>query len=101
MMENAKKRTKAKKAAATEVKETEPEKTATTTKASTTKMSTNGTALRKTSSRKKVSSKLTQMVSHEEIARLAHRYWAERGRQHGHNEEDWFRAERELLGKAS
>jgi hypothetical protein len=40
-------------------------------------------------------------ASHEEIAKLAHRYWLERGRQDGHDAEDWFRAERELLGKAS
>lgn len=35
-------------------------------------------------------------ISHEEIARLAHRFWIERGRQHGHHQEDWLRAEREL-----
>jgi hypothetical protein len=40
-------------------------------------------------------------VSHDEIAALAHRYWAERGYQHGHDAEDWLRAEQELLGKAS
>ncbi|HLY41614.1 MAG TPA: DUF2934 domain-containing protein [Terracidiphilus sp.] len=40
-------------------------------------------------------------ASHEEIARLAHRLWAERGRQHGHDAEDWLRAEQQLLGKAS
>jgi hypothetical protein len=46
--------------------------------------------------------RVTQMrVSHEEIARLAHRYWAERGGQHGNHVEDWLRAERELRGKAS
>ena len=38
---------------------------------------------------------------HDEVARLAHRYWAERGGQHGHDVEDWFRAEQELRGKAS
>lgn len=46
-------------------------------------------------------SKVTVMISHEEIAALAHRFWSERGRQHGHDEEDWFRAELALLGKAS
>ncbi len=52
-------------------------------------------------------SNLTQMkapekkASPEEVARLAHRFWAERGRQHGKHEEDWFRAEQELRGKAS
>lgn len=40
-------------------------------------------------------------VSHEEIAQLAHRFWAERGHQHGQPEQDWYRAEQELRGKAS
>ncbi len=40
-------------------------------------------------------------ASREEVAMLAHRFWAERGRQHGRDAEDWFRAEQELLGKAS
>ncbi len=39
--------------------------------------------------------------SPEEIARLAHKYWAERGFQHGAADQDWLRAERELRGKAS
>jgi hypothetical protein len=53
-------------------------------------------------SKKTVTTKVTAMaVSHEQIAQLAHRYWAERGRQHGHDAEDWLRAERALLGKAS
>jgi hypothetical protein len=39
--------------------------------------------------------------SHEEIAQLASRYWAERGWQDGFAEQDWLRAERELLGIAS
>ncbi|HTA78955.1 MAG TPA: DUF2934 domain-containing protein [Terracidiphilus sp.] len=46
--------------------------------------------------------KMTQMkISHDEIAKLAHRYWLERGGQHGSHAEDWLRAERELRGKAS
>ncbi|HXS77393.1 MAG TPA: DUF2934 domain-containing protein [Terracidiphilus sp.] len=40
-------------------------------------------------------------VSREEIAALAHRFWADRGYQHGHDAEDWLRAEQTLLGKAS
>ena len=40
-------------------------------------------------------------VSHEEVAMLAHRFWAERGGQHGQHVDDWFRAEQELRGKAS
>jgi hypothetical protein len=40
-------------------------------------------------------------VTDEEVARLAHRYWKERGHRHGHHEEDWYRAEQELRGRAS
>jgi hypothetical protein len=48
------------------------------------------------------SSNVTQMrVPHDQIAMLAHRYWNERGRQDGHHEEDWYRAEENLRGKAS
>lgn len=36
-------------------------------------------------------------VSHEEIAKLAYCYWADRGYQGGSPEEDWARAERTLL----
>jgi len=39
--------------------------------------------------------------THEEIARLAEHYWAERGHQDGQAEQDWLRAERELMGMAS
>ena len=40
-------------------------------------------------------------VSHDEVAKLAHQFWSERGFQHGHHEEDWHRAEEMLRGKAS
>ena len=40
-------------------------------------------------------------ATHEQVALLAHRYWTERGYQHGRHEEDWYRAEQELRGKAS
>ena len=40
-------------------------------------------------------------ISREQIAQLAHRFWAERGHAHGHHEEDWYRAEQELRKKAS
>jgi hypothetical protein len=40
-------------------------------------------------------------VSYEEVAKLAHKFWAERGHQHGNHVDDWFRAEQELRGKAS
>lgn len=38
-------------------------------------------------------------VNREEIAALAHSYWAARGYQHGSHEEDWLRAERELKSR--
>jgi hypothetical protein len=40
-------------------------------------------------------------IPHEQVALLAHRFWNERGRDHGRHEEDWFRAEELLRGKAS
>jgi beta-lactamase class A len=39
--------------------------------------------------------------THKEIARLAEQYWAERGRQEGLAEQDWLRAEQELMKMAS
>jgi len=39
--------------------------------------------------------------SHDQIADLARKYWAQRGYVDGHHEEDWHRAERELRAKAS
>ena len=40
-------------------------------------------------------------VPHQQIAELAHHFWTERGGAHGHDAEDWFRAEQELRAKAS
>lgn len=40
-----------------------------------------------------------QPVSHEEIAKLAHSYWASRGYAHGSADADWLRAEQELRAK--
>jgi len=34
---------------------------------------------------------------HEKVALLAYSYWEERGRQGGSPEEDWYRAEKEVL----
>jgi hypothetical protein len=58
---------------------------------------------RKTTTKNKAvpASRIRVMVSHEEVAHLAHRYWTERGHLHGQAEEDWLRAEQELRGKAS
>jgi hypothetical protein len=39
--------------------------------------------------------------SYEEIAALAEQYWRERGHKDGHAEQDWLRAEQELMKKAS
>jgi len=66
-------------------------------------MSANGTDSRKKKTiGKKTTPKVTEIgVSREEIAKLAHRFWNERGRVHGYDAEDWLRAERELRGKAS
>jgi hypothetical protein len=44
---------------------------------------------------------IVKPVSQEEVAALAHRFWAERGYQHGQHVADWFRAEQELRSKAS
>ncbi len=37
--------------------------------------------------------------SHAEIAKLAHKYYEERGGHHGSNVADWLRAEKELAGE--
>ncbi len=77
-------------------------RTAATAKAETTAAKT---APAKPAAKKKAAPKpksnLVLMVSREEIAILAHRFWLERGGQHGHDAEDWLRAEQTLLGKAS
>ena len=46
---------------------------------------------RKTTTKNKAvpASRIRVMVSHEEVAHLAHRYWTERGHLHGQAEEDW------------
>jgi hypothetical protein len=49
-----------------------------------------------------VAEQVTAMTpTREEIARLAEQYWAERGREDGQAEQDWLRAERELMQMAS
>jgi len=40
-------------------------------------------------------------IPRDQIAQLAHQLWNDRGRQHGKDAEDWFRAEELLRGKAS
>jgi hypothetical protein len=41
------------------------------------------------------------MPSRDQIEQLARSYWAARGYQDGSAEQDWLRAEQELLKKAS
>jgi hypothetical protein len=43
----------------------------------------------------------TALPSPEEIAGLAYAYWEARGRGHGSAQEDWYRAEREILSRRS
>lgn len=43
------------------------------------------------------SAKVKPWPTHEEIAALAHRYYEERGLLHGFHEQDWYRAEQELM----
>jgi hypothetical protein len=62
------------------------------------------TKSRKTSAKKKTAAAAPEPIvirpTHDEIARRAHQMWIERGRTHGKHEEDWLRAEQELM-KAS
>jgi hypothetical protein len=60
---------------------------------------------RKTTAKKeKVAAKpapSSSMPPREEIEKLARAYWEQRGYQDGYAEQDWLRAEQELLQKAS
>ncbi len=56
----------------------------------------NGTAKRRKPAAKKQTTVAPAAPSREEIARLAERFWAERGRPEGSPEQDWLRAEHEL-----
>ena len=67
-----------------------------------TKASTGATARRprpKAETKPPVEPAATQENLREAIAQLAYRYWEVRGRVHGNPGEDWFRAEREVLGQ--
>ena len=74
--------------------------------AETVKKSTTAAKPRKTTAKKTIS-KVESITtihfspSHDQIADLARRYWADRGYKDGHHEDDWYRAEQELRGKAS
>jgi Protein of unknown function (DUF2934) len=71
-------------------------------KASAKPRATSGTTGKTAAKKKTVAEQVTAMTpSHEEIARLAQQYWAERGWQEGQAEQDWLRAEQELMKMAS
>lgn len=63
------------------------------------------TAVKVPAKKKAIAPKAKKVASvtptHAEIARLAEQYWIERGWQDGYAEQDWLRAEQELLGIAS
>jgi hypothetical protein len=58
---------------------------------------------RKTATKKETAplAPLTMMPAHEEIQKLAQKYWAQRGYQDGYAEQDWLLAEQELRKMAS
>lgn len=60
-----------------------------------------GTAKRTSAKKPSAADSVARVPTHEEIARLAEKYWAERGHTDGHAEQDWLRAEQELLKRAS
>lgn len=63
---------------------------------------TAGTTKKTTAKKGTVAEQVTAITpSHEEIARLAEQYWAERGHLDGQAEQDWLRAEQELMKMAS
>ena len=76
-----------------------------TTKKPTTRKKTSASASgpKPIAAKRKTSAKVSEIkaVPYDQIATLAHRFWAERGYQHGHDAEDWLRAEQQLLGRAS
>ena len=62
---------------------------------------TKSAAPKKASTRKTAEIQAPRIPSHDEIAHLARRYWAERGHTDGHAEQDWLRAEQDLMKQAS
>ena len=56
---------------------------------------------RKTAVKTKAYAATVVVPTHEEIAILARKYWAERGWTDGAAEQDWLRAEQELSQMAS
>jgi hypothetical protein len=54
-----------------------------------------------TTKKKAASATIVATPSREEVERLAKSYWEQRGCQDGYAEQDWLRAEQELLKIAS
>jgi hypothetical protein len=62
----------------------------------TAKTATDGAAPKKRKAPAKTPAAVMTEPSREDIARLAEKYWAERGWPDGSPEQDWLRAEQEL-----
>ena len=57
---------------------------------------------RKTATKKEKVAEMAKLApSREEIEHLARKFWEERGYQDGYAEQDWLRAEQELLRRFS
>jgi hypothetical protein len=66
-------------------------------------MSSKGLEIPKASTKRRKATTKTPAAppSYQEIAKLAQRYWDDRGRPEGSPEQDWLRAEKDLLEHAS
>lgn len=79
-----------------------PKAIGTTTKKTAAKKQTVAETVTAAPVKQTVAEKVTATTpTHEEIARLAQQFWAERGYHDGQAEQDWLRAERELMQMAS
>ena len=88
-----------KKAAAkkTAAKESKPAAKTAAKKSAATSVPANEEALGTThEAQKPGGSKQKPEPTHDEIAKLAHRYWEERGGHHGSHHDDWLRAVKDL-----
>ena len=58
---------------------------------------------RKAAAKKEIATPVTNgvMPSREQVEQLAQKYWAQRGYLDGFAEQDWLKAEQELMQKAS
>ena len=58
-------------------------------------------AAKKANGETSTSKVVAYVPTHGEIAFLALQYWEQRGRSHGEHEQDWLRAEQDLMKMAS